>query len=257
MKRRRDKLETIFGPAKDRSLPAALAYRIAVSFPHIGGERVVKLCARMIMEVVEDHLRPKDHLRPGQVLYNAVSIDDPPARGKTMAETEQVTVTLDLITSEDIDRRIAGEPSRERFFCRASRLCKQAYKQGGVMSNTDLALLLGYSPSYVGQVLAQHERESEELIPRRANVHDMGSGQTHKRVICLLRHRDGKSAAQIARQTYHSHGAVDKYLSDFRRVRFCLEEGMKRSHIAHALDMSKPLVEQYVRINEELEDARS
>lgn len=257
MKRRRDNLKSSFRPAKDRSFQAALAHRIAQSFPRIGGPRIVRLCAKMIREVVQDHLKPKDHLRPGQILYNAVSIDDPPARGKTMAETEQVTVTLELITQEDIDKRIAGESSAERLLRRAKRLSKQAYKQGAVLSNVDLALLLGYSPSYVGQVLAKHERESGKLIPRRANVHDVGTGQTHKRIICLARHRDGKSATQIARETYHSHAAVDKYLSDFARVRFCLQKGMDRAEIRQALEMSDQLIDQYVEINEELKDARS
>jgi hypothetical protein len=85
----------------------------------------------------------------------------------------------------------------------------------------------------------------------------MGSGQTHKRIICLARHRDGKSAAQIARETYHSHAAVDKYLSDFGRVRFCLQKGMEVGEIGQALEMSEQLIDQYVEINEELEDARS
>ncbi len=257
MKRRRDKLESVFRPAKDRSFQAALTYRIAESFPRIGGPRIVRLCAKMIREVVQEHLRPKDHLRPGQILYNAVSIDDPPARGKTMAETEQVTVTLKLVTQEDIEKRLAAESGPDRLLRRAKRLCQQAYQQGGVLSNIDLALLLGYSPSYVGQVLSGHERESGKLVPRRANVHDVGTGQTHKRIICLARHRDGKSAAQIARETYHSHVAVDRYLSDFARVRFCLQKGMERVEIRQALEMSDQLINQYMEINEELEDARS
>lgn len=256
MKKRRDKLESIFKPAKDKNLSAALAYVIATSFPKIGGERVVKLCTKMVMEVVDQHLKPKEHLHPGQFLYNAVSIDDPPSRGKTIAQTKQVTVILDLVPSLDIEKRISRESRPDRLLRRAIRLCKQAYRQGGVLTCADLALILGCSDSYISSLLAEYEREHEKIVPRRANIHDMGTGQTHKRIICLMRHRDGKSAADIARDTNHSDKAVDRYLNDFARVRFCLQQGMDIGQIRQAVDMSEQLVKQYVEINKELEDVR-
>jgi hypothetical protein len=51
----------------DKTLENALAYRIEKEFPRIGGPRIRKLCAEMILEVVHRHIRAKDCIQHGQV----------------------------------------------------------------------------------------------------------------------------------------------------------------------------------------------
>jgi hypothetical protein len=57
-----------FGPLRDKTLRNALAHRIAKEFPRIGGPRICKLCADMILEVIFKHMRPQDHVLHGQTL---------------------------------------------------------------------------------------------------------------------------------------------------------------------------------------------
>ena len=109
----------------------ALAHRIAKEFPRIGGPRICQLCADMILEVVSKHMRPKDHLTHGQALWMAVSVNDPPAQHRRIADTELVPVLLDLCTAEDVQQRIDRLPARQRLLQKALRLCQQAYQQGG------------------------------------------------------------------------------------------------------------------------------
>lgn len=242
----------MFAPIKDKSLRGSLMHTISSQFPKIGGPRVVELCTDMILEVVGDYLKPKDYLCPGQMLYGAVSVDDPPARGKTMAETEKVVVVLDVITDTDIEKQIAKENHTDKIVRKAKRLCQQAYDQGGLLTTADLALLMGYHRAYISKLLAKEERETGELIPRRANIHDAGSGMTHKRIICLHRFRDGLSARQIARRTDHDDESVNNYLSAYKRVRHLLREDIDPQQIPQMLGMSSGLVQQYVEIHEEL-----
>jgi Protein of unknown function (DUF1670) len=242
-----------FAPLQQKTLQNALAHRIAQEFPRIGGPRIQELCAAMILEVVAEHVRPREHLTHGQVLWMAVSVDDPPRQRKRIADTDLVPVVLDLSTADDIDRRVERLPAKKCLLQKALRLCQQAHQQGGLLSNCDLAELLGHGDSNIARVLAEHERETEQVVPRRATLHDVGTGLTHKRIICYKRYAEGKDAHLVARETYHSLEAVDRYVGQYDRVRHCRLQGLTPAETAHVLACTLSLVEQYLAIDRELE----
>lgn len=241
-----------FAPMLEKSLKNALAYRISQDFPRVGGERIRQLCADIILEVVNQHLRPREHLQHGQILWMAVSLNDPPSRKKRIRDTHQLPVVLDLSTNDDLQALLDRVKPQERLRRKAIRLCTQAHEQGALLSNSDLAELLNRSDSHLASVLTTHERSSQQLVPRRATLHDFGSGQTHKAIICR-KHAEGKTADQIARETHHSLEAVDRYLADFDRVRQCQQLGMTPEQIAFTLQHSRHLVQQYLQLLKELE----
>lgn len=245
-----------FGSLKTRNIRAAIAQRIAEQFPRIGGDRVVGLCADMVLEVIGANLVPGDHVASGQVRWLAIDRDCPPRRNPHARPPRLVCVTLDLITPEDIELRIQGRPAPERLLQKALRLCRQAHEQKALLSNADLAELLNHSPSDIGTLLSRHERETGQTVPRRATLHDVGTALTHKGIICRKRHLEGKEADQIARETYHSLGAVDRYLGQFERVRACALLNMTPEQTAHVLDCSTALVNQYLQLHNEFEEAR-
>jgi hypothetical protein len=187
-----------FGPLREKTLRNALAHRIVTEFPRIGGPRICQLCADMILEIIFKHMRPKDHLVHGQTLWMAVSVHDPPGRRQRIADTELVPVLLDLFTAEDAQRRIDRLPAPQRLLRKALRLCEQAYNQGGLLSNCDLAELLNTNDSQIAHVLAQHERATNTLVPRRATLHDVGTGLTHKRIICWKRYAERSTATSAS-----------------------------------------------------------
>ena len=138
----------------------------------------------------------------------------------------------------------------QRLLHRALRLCQQAYEQGGLLSNCDLAEMLNVDDSRIAGVLAQHERSTNTIVPRRATLHDVGTGLTHKRIICWKRYADGKEPHVVARETYHSLEAVDRYLGQYDRVRHCRLQGLTPEQTAHALACSLRLVQQYLAIDD-------
>jgi hypothetical protein len=253
MSRRPDPVRTSFGPLCEKTLRNALAHRIVKEFPRIGGPRICQLCADMILEVVSKHLRSKDHLTHGQVLWMAVSVDNPPVRHQRIADTELIPVLLDVSTAEDVELRIDRLPAGQRLVRKAIRLCEQAHQQGGLLSNCDLAEMLSTDSSRIGKLLAEHERKSNTLVPRRATLHDVGRGLTHKRIICWKRYAEGKEPHVVARETYHSLDAVDHYLSQYDRVRHCRLEGLIPEQTAHALRCGVTLVKEYLAIDDLLE----
>ena len=175
MSSRPDFIRKKFGPLRGKTLRNALAHRIAEDFPRIGGPRICQLCADMILEVVVKHMRPHDHVRHGQVLWMAVSVKDPPRRRQRLVDTELVPVLIDLSTAEDVQLRIDRLPAPQRLLHKALRLCRQAHEQGGLLSNCDLAELLRTDASRIGVLLADHERTTSTIVPRRASLHDVGS----------------------------------------------------------------------------------
>jgi hypothetical protein len=242
-----------FAPLLDKTLKNALSHRIAQQFPRLGGERICSLCADIILEVINQHLHPLENVQHGQVVWTAISLNDPPSRRKRIRDTDLVPVVLDLSTAADIEAILERVASGERLLRKAIRLCEQAHKQGALLSDCDLAQLLSYSDSYIGSLLAAHERNTNKVVPRRATLHDVGTGLTHKRIICWKRYAEAKSSDQIARETHHSIEAVDRYLSDFDRVRYCKRLGMDQDKIAFTLNHGRNLVAQYLEIDKELE----
>lgn len=253
MLRKTDSLRKKFAPLLDKTLINALSHCISVHWPSIGGPRMRQLCAETVLEVLSQHVRPTEHVHHGQVLWMAVSKDDPPRRGRRIAETDLIPVVLDLSTPEDVEAVLQRAAPRERLLHKLLRLCHQAYDQNGLLSNCDLSAMLHVADSRIASVLAGHERGTGKVVPRRATIHDVGSGLTHKRIICRKRFRDGKRPEQIARETYHSLEAVDRYLGQYDRVRHCRREGMTPEQTAYTLDCSVSLVREYLEIDDELE----
>jgi hypothetical protein len=73
-------------------------------------------------------------------------------------------------------------------------MCRQAYEQGGLLTNHDLSEILNLSDLLIGRLLVNHERQTKTLIPRRGTLHDIGSGLSHKWIICHKRYVEGKNA---------------------------------------------------------------
>jgi hypothetical protein len=242
-----------FNPMKSKGLRKELSRTIRQHFPRVGGPRMSNLCADIVLEIVHKHLHPREHLHHGQLLWLGFDIDDPPSRNKTSENVRLVPLVLDVCTEEDIDAQLDRVPAPERDLRRCIRLLHQAYEQGALLSNVDLSFILGVAEPRVGHLLAAHEREHNLVLPRRATIHDVGSGVTHKRIICAKRFLEGKTSDVIARETHHSITAVDRYLGMFDRVRFCRRQQLTSQQIANALGCTERLVVEYLAIDELLD----
>jgi len=251
-----DRVQAGLRPLLAKTLENALSHRIQKEFPRIGGPRICKLCAGMIMEVVNNHIRPKEHVHHGQMVWTAISVNDRPGWCQKIADTDLVTVVLDVSTAEDIQARMDREYASKWRLRKVIRLCRQAYEQGGLLTNYDISEILSVSDIVIAQTLANYERKSKTLVPRRATIHDVGNSLSHKWIICYKRYVEGKNADQIARETYHSLEAVDRYLGQFDRVRHCVQQGMNTNEIAHILNCTVSLVQAYQQIDKEMQNKK-
>lgn len=233
-----------------------MAQRIGEQFPRIGGPRIQRLCAEMILEVVFEHMRPSESVRHGQILWSAISLDDPPSPRRPASSAALVPVLLSLCTPEDVEDRVNGRSLGEQLGPRCARLCVEAHKQGGLLSNCDIALMLGINDSRVADALSAYEKSTGKLLPRRATLHDVGTCLTHKRIICIKRWVEGKTTDEIARDTYRSIEAVDRYLGMFERVRYCRKNHMNAETTAFTLNCTTRLVREYLEIDDLLQERK-
>ena len=241
-----------YGPLARKTLLSALLGCLAKDFPQLGGERMLRLSAERILAVGFEHIRCREAVQHGQVLWMGIAVQDRPGWHKPLSKMQLVPLLLELVTGDDIAAILNWEKVNERLLRRCLRLCRQAHKQGGLLSNCDLAVLLGRSDSGVAQLLAAYERNHDCLVPRRVTLHDVGIGLTHKRLICWKRYGEGKTSEQVARETYHSIEAVDRYLGQFDRVRHCRQQGFSEAETAYVRGCSRALVAEYRSIDEQL-----
>jgi hypothetical protein len=216
MSKRPDSIRTKFAPLLDKSLKNALATCIGREFPRIGGPRIRALCAQLMLDLVNAHHPSRERVGHGQAVWMAVPVDQPPHRHQRIADVSLVPVILDLSTDEDVQRRLDRCPAERRLLEKVLRLCRQAHAQGGLLSNCDLAELLAQNDARIAAVLSDYERRTGQLVPRRATLHDVGTALTHKRIICYKRYVEGKEPHLVAKETWHTLEAVDRYLGQVR-----------------------------------------
>lgn len=240
-----------FGPQQYKNFEGALFAFFEKECPQLGGERTRRVLVQAVAEMVRNFYPQTSHLQPGQTTWVAVHKDAGPAYGKSIADTKLTPVVLDLLLADEAARRAKGERLRDLKRDAAARLFNQAYEQEGVLTHTEVALLLKLSPRTVGKYVAQWETDHNQVLPRRGTIHDIGPSLTHKRIIIHKLFIEQHTVEQVARDTNHSFGAIQNYIGTFRQVLLCRKNAMTTGEIAFAIKKSPRLVKEYECIIEQ------
>ncbi len=246
------KQQDIYAPLLDKTFENAVSNFISTEFPRMGGPKVVELLVKELKSIVEQYYPPITNLRMGQMLWFAVEKEEKGGYGKSMKNLRLRPVILSVVTYEDVQKRAESVPQKEIRKSGIARMLREADKQGGTLAETDLSLILSCSLRTIHKNITEYEHENNVVLPRRGTVHDLGRSTSHKQVICRKSVHDRKATPDIARETYHSPNAVDRYLGDFERVRFCLKKGLSVEETAFAAQLSKSLVLEYMDLINEL-----
>lgn len=218
--------QSIYAPLLDETFETAVSGFILAEFPKLGGPKVVKLLVKELKAIVEQYYPPLTNLRMGQMLWFAVAKEEKGGYGKCMKNLRLRPVVLSVVTYEDIQKRAESVPQKEIRKSGIARMLREADEQGGTLAETDLSLILSCSNMTIYKNITEYERENNVVLPRRGTVHDLGRSTSHKQIICRKSVQDRKATPDIASETYHSPNAVDMYLGDFDRVRFCIKKGL-------------------------------
>jgi hypothetical protein len=245
--------EAQYGPQAAKTLRQSLIRFITREFPRLGGPWGIELFVDKLLELVDSYRIARDRLKPGQTVWQAVAVDERPGYRKPMTRTRQVPVVITVANQDDI-ADLRNNVKFPDILTRALVRCaNEAYAQGGVLTVTDLSVLFHRSVSHLAQLICAYESETGQVVPRRANIHDIGRTVTHKRIICRKAYLEGKLTPTIARETFQSPEAVDQYILNLGRVYFAtVKQGMTLEEAAFALQTPVGIVKQYVQLIEEL-----
>lgn len=226
---------------KHPSFDTELVTELQKHIPTLGRPSAIDL-AKRIGQLVEMFFRKAEQVRSGQLLWAAIDQNDPGYR-KRIEQTKLKPVVPDLLTEEQF--RSTGIPRRQVRTEIAVRLLEQAKAQGGLLTTYDVAAILCTSARTVQSHVRAYERASGNVVPKRAVLHDIGPGVSHRVKICDKILIEKRSVEQTARETHHSVAAVNRYLKDFRRTRLCLKAGLTVEQTAYLTQLSVPLVKKY------------
>jgi hypothetical protein len=200
-----------------------------------------------LLALIEQYYRYNDNsfLKPGQIVWHAVPVDEYPKKGKSMAQTRLKPVVLDMITDDDIEDLRSPVHSRELKLKKIERWTHQAFDQGALLSQLDLAVLLTTSTVTTGQYVREYQNIYNRPLPTRGNIQLIGGGQTHKRLIVAL-HLKGYLVPTICQKTNHSKEAVERYIRDFESVKLLAPKFDDPDVISRIIRLSTSVVKQYL-----------
>ena len=252
--------EKKFRRINDKSLRQLLIHRFINSYGYDKGEVTAKAIVDDIVKTIEDYFLialPLDKLASGEQLPNermlsygqlvwmAVPIDEYPQKGKSIVKTRMKPVVLTYLASEDLESFRNGFTSRQLRINRLVRWCYQAYDQGALLTQLDLAVLLNVCDAVVSDYVNEWQNTSGKILPTRGNIHDLSGAITHKKEIITL-YLQGHLTPTIAAKTKHSKEAVDRYIRDYEVVKTVRAATDDIDKISQITRLSKRVISQYL-----------
>lgn len=206
-----------------------------------------QVLARRLQQFVDEQTGYTRNL--GQIIYQAIDIDEPP--GKSLEDCRKVAVQLTLFDQADAEVLAREGPVGLRRV-RVHRLVNEALMQGGALSQEDLACLLGISLRSIKRIFAHYRRQGIPL-PSRGELKDMGRGVSHK-VPVIRRYVQDLSLSEISR-ALGDHGiqSMARYLRHFALVMILDDRGLSPEQMQSVIGVSRNLIEQYRQLYVDLD----
>lgn len=237
-------------PLKKKSPKQIISQKLREDYGLIG-EKVIDLLSSDILDWYKEFIVDADSLYPGQIVWLAVDVDDRFHSHKTMANTTLMPVKLTIHSNEDIDLLLTRKMKlRDVIKHKIARLLTEAYEQGGVLTQTDLSVLLNISRPRVSAYIAEYQKEYDVDLPYRGKIHDIGPAISHKVAIVELILK-GFATPVVAKKMNHSILARDRYIKDFKRV-VKLRKSFSLCEISAITNMSERLVKEYISLADRL-----
>lgn len=201
-----------------KGIHGAIKHLLGEQYSFVGGDRIQELLVNDLLSIFRQFSRDPWNLDVGQTLWFAVHVDEKPGPGKTLAKMRVTPVILSVVHEDDRQMRINGYSARGVRKHRVARILREAYAQNGVMTQADVAELLGVSAETIGRDIREYQVEYGVILPYRGTIHDIGPSVTHKKVIIAMYLRNIPTP-DIARMTQHTEEACDRYIKAFKKVR--------------------------------------
>ena len=246
----------IYSPSAAKTYETSLFNLITTEFGYIGGPDVVKLFVKKIIELNNQYYLRDEFVRPGQMRWLVLKAGQKYSKGKKLSDMQLIPVTLTLINPEDIEDRITNVKKNELLEKLIVRLCNETKEQGGVITETDIALLLRMTGSMVSVHITSYEEKTKKVIPRAGTEMDIGRSLTHKK-LAFHNYKKKIPTSENARLIDHTPESVDRYIKDGTRIEKLYADGYNEWEMAFFTGLSIGLVQEYVEIIKSYENERN
>ena len=171
--------EKKFRRINDKSLRQLLIHRFLNDYGYDKGEVTATAIVDDILKTVEDYfvitlpleklatgdsLPEERYLSYGHLVWMAVPIDEYPRRGKSIVKTRMKPIILTYLAAEDIESFRNGFTSRQLRINRLVRWCHQAYDQGALLTQLDLAVLLNVCDQVVNDYVNEWQKTTRRNL---------------------------------------------------------------------------------------------
>jgi hypothetical protein len=178
-----------------------------------------------------------------QIIYHAVSKDEPP--GKQLDKIKTVSVKLTISHPEDAEilEKKGIHALRQH---RMMRFATEAYDQGGLLVQEDLALLLNSGRRTIQRDMS-YLKKQEIIIPTRGSIQDIGPTISHKTKIVEL-YLKGYEYTEIERRTRHTGQSIKRYIIGFSKVVMLHSKGYNPNQIRELTNSTEKVVKEYLEL---------
>jgi Protein of unknown function (DUF1670). len=201
-----------------------------------------KAILNCVYEVYQPFFDNSASMKPGQILFEVVSVENSAKKKLSACQMKSVVLTLDAGTSDLLVRQESGVIGLRRH--RLERIANECFQQGGLLTVEDIAnrLLNCGERTLVRDIKAL--KEQGVCLPLRSTIKDMGRSISHREMIvkCWLQ---GMEFSLISRQTNHSIEAIANYVEKFKRVICLAKDNHEIATIAFLVKISVTLAQQY------------
>lgn len=199
-------------------------------------------------QLVQDVLRiikvlNPDSLKEGQILRYVVSNTEPP--GKTLKDCKLVLVKLTLHTPQDIEYR-KRNGLKELKLKVIQRITREAFNQGGSLSQEDIADILFLDRRTVVDYIKELESRGIQVITRAKLPKIKGKPASKSRVIRMF--LEGMEEEEIANRTYHNIIFIKRWIEEFLQTHLFYHWGTPVYSIPKITGIQPDLVREYLEI---------
>ena len=209
-----------------------------------------KAILNCVYEVYQPFFDNSTSMKPGQILFEVVSVENSAKKKLSDCQMKSVVLTLDAGTSDLLVRQKSGVIGLRRH--RLERIANECFQQCGLLTVEDIAncLLNCGERTLVRDIKAL--KEQGICLPLRSTIKDMGRSISHREMIVKYWLR-GMEFSLIARQTNHSIEAIANYVEKFKRVICLAKDNHEISTIAFMVKISVNLAQQYYDLYQALD----
>lgn len=201
-----------------------------------------KAILNLVYEVYNPFFDNSAGMKPGQVNFEVVSIENSPKKALSECQMQTVVLTLDAGEEDLLIRQQQGVTELRRH--RLERISNEAFQQGGLLTVEDIAnRLLNCGERTISRDL-QALKQKDVILPLRSMIKDMGRAITHREMI-VKDWLKGLEFTQISRRTNHSIDAIANYVDKFKRVVALAKDNYEIHTISFFVKISKTLAQQY------------